>query len=106
MAYPLILFGFQGMSGRVSQARKYFWFSQTLSLTKYIALSVGLNIDCSPWVKAGLISHDDMLDRNWAHWTTFCQVSSPWFANDDQSSNIVGIGRVLVLICWPRTLRL
>jgi len=44
-----------GMSGRISQA-------------------LGLSIDSSPWVKANLISHDDMLDRNWAYWTTFCQV--------------------------------
>src|ERR1700730_4176026 len=35
---------------------------------------VGLGLDCSPWVKANIISHDDMLDRNWAHWTIFCQV--------------------------------
>jgi hypothetical protein len=35
---------------------------------------VGLSIDCSTWVTSGLISHDDMLDRNWAHWTTFSQV--------------------------------
>jgi len=32
---------------------------------------VGLSVDCSEWVKAGLISHEDMLDRNWAYWTTF-----------------------------------
>ncbi|KAI0677740.1 hypothetical protein C8Q78DRAFT_1004170 [Trametes maxima] len=43
-----------GMAGRMSQA-------------------LGLNIDCSPWVKSGLISHEDMLDRNWAYWSTFSQ---------------------------------
>jgi hypothetical protein len=41
-----------GMSGRMSQA-------------------LGLGVDCSPWVKSGLITRDEMLDRNWAHWTTF-----------------------------------
>jgi hypothetical protein len=35
---------------------------------------VGLDIDCSQWVEAGLITHAGMLDRNWALWTTFCQV--------------------------------
>ncbi|OBZ70244.1 Nitrogen assimilation transcription factor nit-4 [Grifola frondosa] len=43
-----------GMSGRMSQA-------------------LGLSIDCSPWVKSGLITHADMLDRNWAYWATFSQ---------------------------------
>lgn len=43
-----------GMAGRISQA-------------------LGLNVDCSPWVKAGHITHDDMVDRNWAYWTLFGQ---------------------------------
>lgn len=43
-----------GMAGRISQA-------------------LGLNVDCSPWVKAGHISHEDMVDRNWAYWTLFGQ---------------------------------
>lgn len=34
---------------------------------------VGLSIDCSAWAQSGLISEHDMLDRNWAHWTTFTQ---------------------------------
>ncbi|KAF8241145.1 hypothetical protein L208DRAFT_1420221 [Tricholoma matsutake] len=34
---------------------------------------VGLSIDCSAWVKSGVISEHDMFDRNWAHWTTFTQ---------------------------------
>jgi hypothetical protein len=41
-----------GMSGRISQA-------------------LGLSIDASPWVEANLITHNDMLDRNWTYWTTF-----------------------------------
>ncbi|PBK66328.1 hypothetical protein ARMSODRAFT_960314 [Armillaria solidipes] len=32
---------------------------------------LGLEVDCSRLVTAGKISHDDMLDRNWAHWTAF-----------------------------------
>lgn len=35
---------------------------------------VGLGIDCSPWVETGLITYAGMMDRNWALWTTFCQV--------------------------------
>jgi hypothetical protein len=35
--------------------------------------ALGLGIDCSPWVEAGLITHAGMMDRNWALWTTFCQ---------------------------------
>lgn len=40
----------------------------------YGILLVGLSVDCSSWVKAGLISREDMLDRNWAYWTTFSAV--------------------------------
>ncbi|TBU44341.1 hypothetical protein BD309DRAFT_1080110 [Dichomitus squalens] len=43
-----------GMAGRMSQ-------------------SLGLKIDCSPWVKQGLITQEDMLDRNWSYWTIFNQ---------------------------------
>ncbi|KAH9854843.1 hypothetical protein C2E23DRAFT_874926 [Lenzites betulinus] len=43
-----------GMAGRMSQA-------------------LGLNVDCSPWVKSGLVSPEDQLDRNWAYWATFSQ---------------------------------
>lgn len=35
---------------------------------------LGLEVDCSKLVTAGKISHDDMLDRNWAHWTAFSLV--------------------------------
>ncbi|PPQ76231.1 hypothetical protein CVT26_008583 [Gymnopilus dilepis] len=34
---------------------------------------VGLNVDCSQWVKNGLIDESDMLDRQWTNWTTFTQ---------------------------------
>ena len=39
------------------------------------SFSVGLNVDCSEWVKLGIIDEADKLDRNWANWTTFSQVS-------------------------------
>jgi hypothetical protein len=60
------------MSGRMSQARKY-----ENSRYEVIIIDiwiVGLGVDCSPWVKSGLITRDEMLDRNWAHWTTFSNV--------------------------------
>ncbi|KAG6918313.1 hypothetical protein DXG01_015405 [Tephrocybe rancida] len=34
---------------------------------------VGLSIDCSAWVRSGLITENDMFDRNWAFWTIFTQ---------------------------------
>lgn len=53
-----------------------------------MSYSVGLNIDCSGWVKSGLISHDDMLDRNWAHWTSFslvCLLTCPYARHFSQT---------------------
>jgi hypothetical protein len=47
--------------------------SPSLSCHTYFSV-VGLSIDCSAWVKSGVISEHDMFDRNWAHWTTFTQV--------------------------------
>ncbi|EDR01153.1 uncharacterized protein LACBIDRAFT_312485 [Laccaria bicolor S238N-H82] len=35
--------------------------------------ALGLGVDCSDWVKLGLIDETERLDRNWAHWTTFSQ---------------------------------
>ena len=59
----------------MSQARKVPCTSPfVLVLTPACHRTVGLGIDCSPWVEAGLITHAGMLDRNWALWTTFCQV--------------------------------
>ena len=46
---------------------------------------VGLSIDCSPWVEQNRISYHDMLDRNWAHWTTFCMVSNNRCNNQSKS---------------------
>lgn len=47
-------FMYFGMSARMSQA-------------------LGLDVDCSEWVKLGLIEETDVLDRYWAYWTTFAQ---------------------------------
>ncbi|KAF7313069.1 hypothetical protein MKEN_00992200 [Mycena kentingensis (nom. inval.)] len=41
-----------GMSARVSHA-------------------LGLCVNTAPWVRSGRISHEDMVDRNWAYWSTF-----------------------------------
>ncbi|KAH8092517.1 hypothetical protein BXZ70DRAFT_1010830 [Cristinia sonorae] len=43
-----------GMSGRMAQA-------------------LGLGIDCSQWVRSGLITEQDALDRDWAYWGTITQ---------------------------------
>ncbi|KAF8208170.1 fungal-specific transcription factor domain-containing protein [Mycena galopus ATCC 62051] len=51
--------------GDRSQAELFFGMSSRLSLT------LGLGLDSTPWVKAGLIAHDEMIGRNWAHWTIF-----------------------------------
>ena len=34
----------------------------------------GLHLDCTPWVDKGVLSPENVLCRNWAFWTTFCQV--------------------------------
>ncbi|KAF8208168.1 hypothetical protein K438DRAFT_1574876 [Mycena galopus ATCC 62051] len=34
-------------------------------------LSVGLGVDATPWVRAGLIRDDERLARNWCHWGIF-----------------------------------
>ncbi|KAJ7704436.1 fungal-specific transcription factor domain-containing protein [Mycena rosella] len=43
----------------------YFGMSSRMSLT------LGLGVDAKAWVKAGLITSDEMLSRNWAHWSIF-----------------------------------
>ncbi|KAJ3921609.1 hypothetical protein F5877DRAFT_19082, partial [Lentinula edodes] len=53
-----------GIGSRVSQACKS---------SKYMHSILGLSVDCSAWVKSGLITTHDMYDRNWAYWTTFTQ---------------------------------
>jgi hypothetical protein len=61
---------------------------------------VGLGLDCSPWVKAKIISHDEMLDRNWAHWTIFCQVCLSRAERTELANILHYSGRLLVSICW------
>jgi hypothetical protein len=65
-------------------------------------LTVGLGIDCSPWVEAGLITHAGMLDRNWALWTTFCQVCPLNFARSAISDTPSGY--YVVALRWARIL--
>ncbi|KAJ6463947.1 hypothetical protein C8R45DRAFT_1024684 [Mycena sanguinolenta] len=48
-----------------AQGELFFGMSSRLSLT------LGLGVDSTPWVKSGLIAHDEMIGRNWAHWTVF-----------------------------------
>ncbi|KAJ7731550.1 hypothetical protein DFH07DRAFT_755597 [Mycena maculata] len=49
---PMLGYLYFGMSARMGQA-------------------LGLSVDSSAWVRSGLITHDEMRDRNWAYWTTF-----------------------------------
>ncbi|KAJ7764577.1 fungal-specific transcription factor domain-containing protein [Mycena maculata] len=37
-----------------------------------ISISLGLGVDPTVWVKSGLLSHEQMVSRNYAHWTIFC----------------------------------
>jgi len=67
---------------------------------------VGLSVDCSEWVKAGLISHEDMLDRNWAYWTTFSAVCIKRFVFVNLIYMLPFLGRVLVYLCRSGLLRL
>ncbi|KAJ6590939.1 fungal-specific transcription factor domain-containing protein [Mycena vulgaris] len=36
-----------------------------------MSLSLGLSVDSKAWVKSGLIAPDEMLARNWAHWSVY-----------------------------------
>ncbi|KAJ7747455.1 hypothetical protein DFH07DRAFT_1062746 [Mycena maculata] len=54
-------------SSQGDQMLGYLYFG----MSARIGQALGLSIDSSAWVRAGLITHDDMLDRNWAYWTTF-----------------------------------
>lgn len=63
------------MSARMSQACKLILLPLPTLLLTIDPSAVGLNVDCSEWVRLGLIDEADKLDRNWANWTTFTQVS-------------------------------
>ncbi len=54
-------------SSKGDQNLGYLYFGMSIRVAEIL----GLSVDSSKWVKAGLITHDDMLDRNWAHWTSF-----------------------------------
>ncbi|GLB39659.1 putative fungal specific transcription factor [Lyophyllum shimeji] len=56
-------------SGLGEQTLGYLYFGMSARISQ----ALGLSIDCSAWVKSGLISEHDMFDRNWAYWTTFTQ---------------------------------
>ncbi|KAJ7337434.1 hypothetical protein DFH08DRAFT_1014449 [Mycena albidolilacea] len=36
-----------------------------------LSVTLGLGVDATPWVRAGLISEDQRIARNWAHWNVF-----------------------------------
>ncbi|KAK6974960.1 Zn(2)-C6 fungal-type domain-containing protein [Favolaschia claudopus] len=40
-------------------------------MSNSIGITLGLGHDSTAWVKAGLITHEEMMARNWAHWTGF-----------------------------------
>ncbi|KAJ7720832.1 hypothetical protein B0H16DRAFT_1738664 [Mycena metata] len=56
---------FYGDEGHQVLGDLYFGMSARLSQ------ALGLKIDCAAWVKAGLMTKEEMLARNWAHWTIF-----------------------------------
>ncbi|KAF7343396.1 Zn(2)-C6 fungal-type domain-containing protein [Mycena venus] len=51
--------------GERIQAELFFGQSSRLSIT------LGLGVDATPWVKAGLITRDEQAGRHWANWTIF-----------------------------------
>ncbi|KIM41300.1 hypothetical protein M413DRAFT_445331 [Hebeloma cylindrosporum] len=62
-----ILASFHSSQGDQTLGYMYFGMSARMSQ------ALGLNVDCSEWVRLGLIDEADKLDRNWANWTTFSQ---------------------------------
>ncbi|EDR10444.1 uncharacterized protein LACBIDRAFT_325474 [Laccaria bicolor S238N-H82] len=72
-----ILASFHSSQGDQTVGFLYFGQSLSHSLETPIfdrgCVIVGLGVDCSDWVKLGLIDETERLDRNWAHWTTFSQ---------------------------------
>ncbi|KAJ3827917.1 fungal-specific transcription factor domain-containing protein [Lentinula raphanica] len=62
-----MLGSFHSSSGEQGLGYVYFGIGSRVSQ------ALGLNVDCSAWVKSGLITTHDMHDRNWAYWTTFTQ---------------------------------
>ncbi|KAJ7481446.1 hypothetical protein FB451DRAFT_128986 [Mycena latifolia] len=56
---------FHGNEGEHIMADLYHGMSARLSQ------SLGLEVDASAWVKSGLITNEERLARNWAHWSIF-----------------------------------
>ncbi|KAJ6565451.1 hypothetical protein DFH09DRAFT_919459 [Mycena vulgaris] len=56
---------FHGTAGDHILADLYFGMGARISQ------ALGLEVDSSAWVKSGLIKQDELLGRNWAHWTIF-----------------------------------
>ncbi|KAJ7170905.1 hypothetical protein C8R43DRAFT_875329 [Mycena crocata] len=66
LVHALGLIGtFHGNEGEHILGDMYFGMGTRLSQ------ALGLGMDPSAWVKSGLITTDEMLARNWAHWTIF-----------------------------------
>ncbi|KAK7042469.1 Zn(2)-C6 fungal-type domain-containing protein [Favolaschia claudopus] len=63
------------------QAELFFGMSTRLSMT------LGLGLDSTHWVKAGLITHDEMVGRNCAHWNIFSLVIRFAFAFGEWNDN-------------------
>jgi hypothetical protein len=63
--------------------------------------SVGLGVDCSALVKSNTITQDDVLDRNWAYWTTFAQVRYPCYLPvTDKMLRAHDVGCILLTVRW------
>ncbi|KAF9555002.1 hypothetical protein CPC08DRAFT_643525, partial [Agrocybe pediades] len=56
-------------SSQGDQTLGYMYFGMSARM----AQALGLNIDCSDWVKMGIMDESDQLDRRWANWATFAQ---------------------------------
>ncbi|KAG6811774.1 hypothetical protein H0H92_005904 [Tricholoma furcatifolium] len=56
-------------SGLGEQTLGYLYFGMSARMSQ----ALGLSIDCSAWVRSGLITENDMFDRNWAFWAIFAQ---------------------------------
>ncbi|KNZ79271.1 Nitrogen assimilation transcription factor nit-4 [Termitomyces sp. J132] len=56
-------------SGLGEQTLGYLYFGMSARMSQ----ALGLSIDCSAWVKSGLLTENDQFDRNWAFWTIFTQ---------------------------------
>ncbi|KAF8152932.1 hypothetical protein B0H34DRAFT_677166 [Crassisporium funariophilum] len=62
-----ILASFHSSQGEQTLGYMYFGMSARMGQ------ALGLGVDCSEWVKLGLMEEPDRLDRHWANWTTFSQ---------------------------------